>query len=254
MDKNNVYSIDIERINKIKSGKQVEVYEQLADSNRQSLDPNISEIVTDAKQAVEIYRASKNVSIISKPILIYYSFIMLARIMFLCTYKKNYSKLLRTDTHGLDFVGVTDVKCKMVGAFPRFHDSISSNPEIYTDEHQFAWKDLICFPTNRFQIEYDFAEYQFKRQVEHDTGNLKIDELTREILFLYSMSMLARYSPHYWSELLNKKEEGWKIVEYLRTIQSYFPNLILNHLLGEQHDFYPESRLVGDKEHYTDKF
>ena len=252
-NKNN-FSINFSEINEIKKGYTVETYEPLSLKDPDVLQANISEIVTDAIQAVEVYRAAKNVTINSKPILLYYSFIMLARILFLATYKKNYNKMRRSDTHGLDFLNQTEVKCMQIGAFPRFHDSFSSHPEIYLNEFKFSWQDLINHPTRKFEMDYDFDEHKLQRNIEFLIGNNMVDELTREILFLYSMSMLARYNPIYWTKIINKTEYGHKIVEYMRTVQSLFPNMIFNHLHGELFEFYPESRLVGDKENYEPLF
>ena len=248
------YSIDFKKINNIKTAYPVETYEPLSSKDSSLLQVNISEIVTDAIQAVEVYKASKSVTINSKPILLYYSFIMLARILFLATYKKNYNKLPRSDTHGLDFLDQSEVKCMRIGAFPRFHDSFSSSPEIYLNELKFSWVDLLKHPTRKFEMEYNFDEHKLENKIEFSISNTMIDELTREILFLYSMSMLARYSPISWIKIVNKTEYGHKIVEYMRTVQSLFPNMVFNYLHGEDYNFYPESRFVGDKEHYEPQF
>ena len=137
-DKDNNFGIDLSKINNAKRDQTVEFYQPLSLDNEHMLDENISEIVIDARQAIEIFNASQNVTITSKPILLYYSFVMLARILFLSTYEKNYNKKPRSDTHGLDFLDLTKVKCMKVGAFPRFHDSFSSFPEIYLYENNFG--------------------------------------------------------------------------------------------------------------------
>lgn len=253
-DNQNIYSIDFEKINQIKSSYSVETYEPLSTKDTDSLKSNITEILTNALQAIEVYRAAKTVSINSKPTLLYYSFIMLARVLFLATYKKNHKKSKRTDTHGLDFLDQTEIKCMQVGAFPRFHDSYSSDPEIYLKEFKFSWKELLEHPTRKFEMEYNFDEHKTESKIEFSIGNYIVDELTREILFLYGMSMLARYNPTYWAKIINKTEYGHKIVEYLRTVQSLFPNKIYNYLHGENFRFYPVSYLVGDKESYEPLF
>jgi hypothetical protein len=253
-DTGSEFRIDIKKINDAKKNHSVEVYKPISLEKTNKLSNNITEIVIDARQAIEIYKASQNVTIIAKPILLYYSFVMLARVLFLSTYEKNYDKKHRSDAHGLDFVHPAQVKCMQVGAFPRFHDSFSSSPEIYLGENVFAWEDLIALPTNRFEMAYDFKEHKIKRNIQFSIHGFPVDELTREILFAYSMIILAGYHPDYWTAIINKKEYGWKIVDYVRTTQSLFPNMIFNYLHGEYYEFYPEARLVGDEEHYRPQF
>jgi len=38
----------------------------------------------------------------------------------------------------------------------------------------------------------------------------------------------------------------WKIEDYLRQTQSFFPNLVFNKLHGRRYSFYPEGRLCMD--------
>lgn len=66
-------------------------------------------------------------------------------------------------------------------------------------------------------------------------------ELTREILFVFVMSMLARYRVEKWSSLVEGKDSNamWRFKEYLNSTQLMFPNLIFNQLHGIQYYFYP---------------
>jgi hypothetical protein len=73
-------------------------------------------------------------------------------------------------------------------------------------------------------------------------------ELTREYIFIYAMSMLARYSVEEWASLIEARDSDiiWNIQEYMTSTQSIFPNLILNQLTGEQRYFYPlEPNIMG---------
>ena len=65
-------------------------------------------------------------------------------------------------------------------------------------------------------------------------------ELTREIMFVYVMGMLARYKVQHWNQLLEGRKEDiiWTVEEYLTSTQTMFPNLIYNQLHGEQRYFY----------------
>jgi hypothetical protein len=79
-----------------------------------------------------------------------------------------------------------------------------------------------------------------------------IHELTRELLFTYSMSMLARYEIMKWRSIIESEENDliWTIEGYLKSTQSFFPNLILNELHGLKLFFYAESRASPDKPEY----
>lgn len=137
-------------------------------------------------------------------------------------------------------------------------------PQIYLDEYRFGWEELLGLATNKFEIEYEFEndgnvirrnQFSISCLVGVNTKKeIPIDEFTREMLFLFSTSMLARYSPIYWNTVIEKKDYGWKIVDYLRSIQSIFPNTVFNYLHGEQYNFYPESKFIGYPENYTSQF
>ena len=77
-----------------------------------------------------------------------------------------------------------------------------------------------------------------------------MSELTREILFVYLMSMISRYKTIEWSKMIEKGEFAWSIKDYLRSSQSTFPNQVLNYLQGEIFAFFPEMRLGPGEEKY----
>jgi hypothetical protein len=60
------------------------------------------------------------------------------------------------------------------------------------------------------------------------------------MIFVYAMSMLARYRVQTWHELIEAKKSDiiWTIQEYLTSTQSLFLNLIFNQLHGKQYYFY----------------
>src|SRR5918996_4452322 len=111
----------------------IEIHEPLSDT--QDIKNNANEIVHTIKQAIELYRASQTVSLYAKPILLYYSYTRLARVLYLSTYKQDRHE---SRTHGLEMRG-NDVRCLRSGAFSRFLDSYSSEPSIYLDNYTFNW-------------------------------------------------------------------------------------------------------------------
>ena len=135
------------------------------------------------------------------------------------------------------------VVCLKTGAFARFHDSYNGNPLVYLLEHKFRWEYLINeSKTKIFPLMINMKNCNIVELYENKYGVKDTEhELTREILFVYAMSMLARYRVEKWSNLIESKDSNamWKIKEYLTSTQLMFPNLIFNQLHGMQYYFYP---------------
>lgn len=69
--------------------------------------------------------------------------------------------------------------------------------------------------------------------------NLREHELTREFIFLYAMSMLARYKVNEWDKHMSGSAILWELQNCITATQMLFPNLIFNQLHGSQFYFYP---------------
>jgi hypothetical protein len=140
-----------------------------------------------------------------------------------------------------------------------FRDRNCSYPLIYLEGATFRWQDLLEPPTQRFYL----FENMFKdpRQYRKDilrknrmlTDNrVQVKEsksndpnyVIHELVFTYAMSMLARYDILKWKDLMDGKQDNimWSIEGYLKTTQSFFPNLIFNEIHGTRHFFFSESR------------
>jgi YaaC-like protein len=214
----------------------VEVYEILSPTSN-NLSRNAEEITVLAKQAIEFYKASQQVTLLTKPILLYYSYARLARILYLSTYEMADGKA----AHGLTLDNNESFTIQRKGSFQRFHDSYNWNPSIYLDTCEFNWKNLIIGKaTNIYGIVLNLPSCN------------KI-ELTREIMFAYAMSWLARYSVRYWNELIDGKKEVtiWQINEYLTSTQTLFPNLIYNQITGIQYYYYPVGHELFEVSQYV---
>lgn len=105
-------------------GNRVEIHQTLSEDN--DIRHNAEEITLLARQAIELYRSSQTASIYARPIILYYSFAKLGRILFLSVYKSK-----ATGNHGLTLKSGESVICKKCGAFTRFHDSFIWRPSIY---------------------------------------------------------------------------------------------------------------------------
>jgi hypothetical protein len=170
----------------------------------------------------------------------------LGRILFLSVYKSKKA----TGNHGLTLKSGESVICKKRGAFPRFHDSFIWRPSIYLDGCIFKWRDLINDRINRFGLMTNIRNRNLVYLRERKSNDLEFreHEITREYIFIYAMSMLARYSVEEWASLIEGRDSDiiWNIQEYMTSTQSIFPNLILNQLTGEQRYFYPlEPDIMG---------
>lgn len=91
--------------------------------------------------------------------------------------------------------------------------------------------------------------YGSRISVDSKQGKVNIHELDREFIFIFAISILARYKVNKWSTILSGKDSDMviKISEYLQTVQSIFPNLVLNNLLNQTHIFVPIGFMGKDK-------
>lgn len=123
------------------------------------------------------------------------------------------------------------------------HDSYNWDPKIYLDECIFKWKDLINDPLKArvASLLLNMNNGNRVRLNERRFGipDFIVHELTREYLFLYAMSFLARYKVNEWTRLMSGSSIAWDIQNYLSVTQVFFPNLIFNQLHGDQYYFYP---------------
>jgi hypothetical protein len=204
-----------------------------------NLEQNATEITLLTKQAIELYKASQLHSIYAKPILLYYSYINLARVLFLSTYQLVEAK----GNHGISLGDTESITIQRNGAYQRFHDSYSWDPSIYLNTCKFNWRDLINERTGRYALVLNMSNCNAVYLHERESKNEQYleHELTREIMFTHAMSMLARYKVQYWNRLIEGRKEDiiWKINEYLTSTQTLFPNLIYNQLHDDQYYFYP---------------
>jgi hypothetical protein len=243
-----------------------EIYTPISDDL--TIRANAQAIIHTATQAIEIYKASQIVSMYAKPILLYYCYVRLAKILFLATYRQDFKKARKSKSHGLTMKSKAGVViCQPAGFFPRFQDSYYPDPSIYLDDTTFRWEDLLVPATQRFylfdNISIPRSDYQknilgrkkllgenkvLVNRFTSETSNPTciIHELARELMFVFCMSHLARYDVIAWKKLIDSITM-WKIEGYLASTQYFFPNLIFNEFHGIEHFFYPESRSAPDE-------
>jgi YaaC-like protein len=128
--------------------------------------------------------------------------------------------------------------------------ALTRNPSIYLQGCVFKWQDLLNGSIDRYPLIINMSSINRIFLNERKSKNTKLleHELTREYIFIYAMSMLARYRIENWATFIEGRYSDiiWNIQQYMTATQSIFPNLILNQLSGEQNYFYPlEPDLMG---------
>jgi len=216
----------------------------------------ILRITNTARQAREFYLASGNLPLLSKPILLMYTFEKLAELLALTIFNLN---ITTKYYHGVT-LNKSDpfiVLPKVNGLFSIFHDCYSFFPDVYLNCYQFRLQDLLKIDSMKENQDYSLTKYidvfsflkednrNYHVYIKEDASknNIEIHELDREFLFTYIVSTLARYRVNQWNEIMRAKETDiiLRVQDYLNTIQLIFPNLILNYLFDKKFVFVPFS-------------
>lgn len=232
----------------------------------QNLVPNIRNTI---HQARDIYFASKSLPLISRPILLFYCFEKLAELLFMITYRdiQNYRG------HGIsyprnDIPHLRSAQIQKHGLFQKFHRSFS-NDDFCRIEPYFGFEDIIvCGPINLKKLEtYHGFKYFYSLENQNSktsstNNSIQVSELDREYIFVYVLSILARYNISEWSNLLSGNEilfsKNIKVINYMRnyinTVEVSFPNLILNEIYEKNISFfYPAMLMANEINEYDDK-
>jgi hypothetical protein len=245
--KQNFYNIDLKNTmnqkiqHNAKYGNQYEILKPLENIS----DNIVLEITNNAKQARAFFFASKQLSLLSKPILLFYAFEKLANLLMLSTFQVNEESQF---SHGITYKNDL-ISIKNKGLFQRFHDSYSDDAEIYLKNRTFTLDSLLnsgkIYDSHIFD---EMEKYRFSTNnslMDSNNESFKISEFDREFLFLFTLSTLARYKVNNWSEMIEAKESDVivKIDRYLQSVQILFPNFVLNTMYGKTFFFYPFARL-----------
>lgn len=96
-------------------------------------------MINNAKQARDFYMMAKDISFLSRPIMLIYSFEKLATMLTLLTYKKQERQSRK---HGLSFFGNV-IKISPSGLFPILHSCYSSDATFHNNKHQFSLEEVV---------------------------------------------------------------------------------------------------------------
>jgi hypothetical protein len=190
------------------------------------------EVNNTAKQARDFFMQAKELSLLSKPIMLHYAFEKLANILISVTYRKPQSRY-------------------PYGLFPLFHDCYSTDRSIHVKGYQFSLENLIDSGNiNYMKLCYNMRKNKANISVIDSklNENVIITELDREFMFIFALSTLARYRVNEWDEIISGKRSNLiaKVRRYLGSLQLLFPNLILNELyMGKILSFYAPAMLAS---------
>jgi hypothetical protein len=148
--------------------------------------------MNNTKQARDFYLSSKPLPLISKPVLLHYTFEKLANILALVTYKKPYSAY----AHGLSYHPPEPIQVRRNGLFQIFHDCYSEDISIYLGESEFKLENVVnAGPTDYINLYASLGDsINANKIIEGKTqkeGSLL--ELDREFIFIFALSTLAIY-------------------------------------------------------------
>jgi len=217
--------------NRIPGNRQLEILEPL----RYVTASIVSEISNNARQGYEFYIASKEIPHLSRPILVHYSFEKLSNVLILINFDTNG---LPTFSHGVSYKD-GNIQLEKKGLFQRFHDCYSFDPSIYAKKCSFKLENLVdSGPITEAELSNlvgsgSVSNNRIKDETSQDTFTLH--ELDREFLFIFGISILARYKVNEWNELLSGKysDHVIKIQRYLQASQLLFPNLVINYMFDK---------------------
>lgn len=209
----------------------------------------VSEIAGNAMQARDFYNASKNIPMLSRPILLFYAFEKLADLLIMLTFNTKDEKV----SHRLSYPKGKHIEIKPRGLFQRFHDCYSFDISIYTKKCSFKLDNLVSAgplrETELFSLISSGSVASNRTTDENTNKHMSIHELDREFIFLFVLSILSRYRVNEWNELIAGKKSSSviEIKRYLQSIQIFFPNLVINYLFGKRMLFYQWARLGADE-------
>jgi hypothetical protein len=200
----------------------------------------IEKIVILTKQAQDFYEAYKQVSYITKPILLFYSLERLAALLL-----KIKMNNIRNTNHGVYYnVEENKIDIQTRGLFPNFHQTYSRDNFIIANRSSFLLEDLVnAGPITELDLNGLFLrennELLLVRVKTSNGHKITIHELDREFLFMFALSSIARYHVVQWSQILQGKNDdiAINIQRYLDSIRLFFPILICSYILEKKLQF-----------------
>jgi hypothetical protein len=130
--------------------------------------------------------SSKGLSLLSRPVLLFYTLEKLANILALVTFEEPYSKF----AHGLTYQKWKPIMISRMGLFQIFHDCYSDNLSIYLMGHKFKLESIIdAGEINYIKLQNSMIEGSINANKTYDEAKkeVQLDELDREFIFTYAL-------------------------------------------------------------------
>jgi hypothetical protein len=226
-------------------------YELISEEDSESI---AIKVTNNAKQARDFFFMSKQLSLLSKPVMLFYSFEKLATMLTSLKFQNSRISISENRrrqkfTHGLSFYPESPIQVRSCGLFPLLHDCISFDDSIHQKKFSFLFETILHIgPISDVRLTNDTL-------MESDTYQLKdlksenitsIAEIERQFVFMFALSTYSRYRVVEWQKILSGEGNLIpKIRRYLNSVELFFPNLILNKLLNRIMLFYSPARLAG---------
>jgi hypothetical protein len=252
----------LSRLKKVKSNDeliQTDKFQFLEDYEISKVIPEVKNIIYQAK---DIYFACRNLSLLSKPILLFYAFEKLVQLLYVITYKPKEEKYYHSISYDKNADKTRCIQVKKEGLLPNLLHSISKD-DYYLQEPHFEFNDIInCGPINYIKTQsYNRLILLYELPNKNTKSNkltVKINECIREFIFIYALSILCRYHVNLWTNIISgqNSEEFLQtkimiIRTFINTTEINFPNLILNEIYRKEIDFFYPSLLM---EHGLDEY
>lgn len=209
------------------------------------------EVCNNSKQARDFFFLSKQLPLLSKPVMLFYAFEKLTRMLVFSTFKmgsKEGSINKDISRHGLTYF--SSISIKQFGLFSLLHDCISTDRTIYDNEFEFSFEDILSLgPLNYPRLSHDIYKgsdnYQLKDSKSKNITMIK--EIERQFIFIFALSVYSRYKVVDWEAILSGDANNLiaRIRRYLDTVELLFPNLILNSLYSKRIAFFSPARIGG---------
>lgn len=157
----------------------------------------LAEVSNNSKQARDFFFLSKQLPLLSKPVMLFYAFEKLIRMLIFSTFKirrAKGSKDKQISRHGLIYY--SSISVKPFGLFPLLHDCISTDGTLYQKEFTFSFEDILSlgplsYARLSLEIQQGSDTYQLK---DSKTDNMTmIKEIERQFIFTFALSVYSRY-------------------------------------------------------------
>jgi|ERR671919_1801378 hypothetical protein len=238
------------RVNTLNYRKNNTKHELIREKDSDSISIEVS---NNAKQARDFFFMSKQLSLLSKPVMLFYSFEKLAMMLTSLTFQKDrmddsQNKRRPRFTHGLSFYPESSLHVWSCGLFPLLHDCVSGDDIIHQKKFSLLFENILHLgPVSHVRLALDTLKgsdsYPIK-DLKSDCST-RIAEIERQFVFMFALSTYSRYRVIEWERILSGEDNLIpKIRRYLNSVELLFPNLILNQLHNKIISFYSPAKLA----------